>query len=29
MWAAQNGKNGVVKVLLEYGADIHAKDNEG
>ena len=29
MWAAKNGENGVVKVLLEYGADIQAKDNDG
>ena len=29
MWAALNGENGVVKVLLEYGADIQAKDNDG
>ena len=29
MWAAQNGEIGVVKILLENGADIHAKDNDG
>ena len=29
MWAGQNGGTGVVKVLLENGADIHAKDNDG
>ena len=29
MWAASNGKTDVVKILLENGADINAKDNNG
>ena len=29
MWAAHTGNTGVVKNLLENGADIHAKDNDG
>ncbi len=29
MYAAQNGRNGVVKFLLENGADINAKNNYG
>ena len=29
MWAAWNGNADVVKFLLENGADIHAKDNDG
>ena len=29
MRAAQNGETGVVKNLLEKGADIHAKDKAG
>ena len=27
--AARNGKTDVVKILLENGADINAKDNDG
>ena len=29
MRAARNGKTDVVKILLENGADINAKDNKG
>jgi ankyrin repeat protein len=29
MLAARNGKTDVVKILLEKGADIHAKNNYG
>ena len=29
MWAAQNEETGVVKILLENGADINTKDNYG
>ena len=29
MFAAQDGKLEVVKLLLEHNADVQAKDNEG
>ena len=29
MYAASNGKTDVVKILLENGADINAKNNNG
>ena len=29
MYAAEDGKTNVVKIFLENGADIHAKDNDG
>ena len=29
MYAAENEKTDVVKILLENGADINAKDNDG
>jgi len=28
-WAARNGRNNVVKVLVEYGADIDVRNKEG
>ena len=29
MWAAWRGETDVVKILLENGADINAKNNDG
>ena len=28
IWAAQNGQSEVIKLLLEYGADVNSKDGK-
>jgi ankyrin repeat protein len=29
MWAAQNGETSAAKILLEYGANLNAQNNDG
>ena len=29
MWAAENGNTETVRILLEQGADVNNKDNDG